>query len=215
MQDLQRITPYRTVTEASEIVFVEKRSRFIGRCYPIATEEEALSYLEQIRKKHWDATHNCYAYALRDGTARFSDDGEPSGTAGMPMMDGIKRIGVVDVLCIATRYFGGILLGAGGLVRAYSKTACDAIRAAKIVRMLPCTQFQLKMPYPYWGSVQLLLERFGSIQEVQYTDVVTCFVWVQEEQVELFQRTLTEKTEARVLAVPVRNDWFPFSDEEA
>lgn len=215
MQDLQRITPYRTVTEASEIVFVEKRSRFIGRCYPIATEEEALSYLEQIRKKHWDATHNCYAYALRDGTARFSDDGEPSGTAGMPMMDGIKRIGVVDVLCIATRYFGGILLGAGGLVRAYSKTACDAIRAAKIVRMLPCTQFQLKMPYPYWGSVQLLLERFGSIQEVQYTDVVTCFVWVQEEQVELFQRALTEKTEARVLAVPVRNDWFPFSDEEA
>ena len=196
-------------------MFVEKRSRFIGRCYPIATEEEALSYLEQIRKKHWDATHNCYAYALRDGTARFSDDGEPSGTAGMPMMDGIKRIGVVDVLCIATRYFGGILLGAGGLVRAYSKTACDAIRAAKIVRMLPCTQFQLKMPYPYWGSVQLLLERFGSIQEVQYTDVVTCFVWVQEEQVELFQRTLTEKTEARVLAVPVRNDWFPFSDEEA
>lgn len=131
------------------------------------------------------------------------------------MMDGIKRIGVVDVLCIATRYFGGILLGAGGLVRAYSRTACDAVRAAKIVRMLPCIQFQLSMPYPYWGSVQLLLERFGSIQEVSYTDVVSCTVWVQEDNTEAFQKALTEKTEARVRAVPVRNDWFPFSDEEA
>lgn len=214
MQDLPRITPYCTVKEPSEIVWVEKRSRFIGRCYPVTTEAEALAHLETLRKQHWDATHNCYAYALRNGTARFSDDGEPSGTAGMPMMDALKKIGVVDVLVVATRYFGGILLGAGGLVRAYSKTACDAIRAATVVQMLPCTKFSLHVAYPYWNSVRLIVERFGRIETLDYTDAVDCTVWVQETEADRFLAALTDRTEARVGATPLEKEWFPFERTE-
>lgn len=195
-------------------MWVEKRSRFIGRCYPVTEEAEALAHLDELRKQHWDATHNCYAYALKNGTARFSDDGEPSGTAGMPMMDALKKIGVVDVLVVATRYFGGILLGAGGLVRAYSKTACDAIRAATVIQMLPCTKFSLRVPYPYWNNVRLIVERFGSIEALTYTDAVDCTVWVREAEGEQFLSTLTERTEARVGAVAVQKDWFPFERTE-
>ena len=116
---------YRTVKQPGEAELVIKRSRFIGRCFPVADEQEALRLLEQVRRQHWDATHNCYAYSVgvSGACARYSDDGEPSGTAGLPMMEALRRSGVTDALVVVTRYFGGILLGAGGLVRAYSAAA--------------------------------------------------------------------------------------------
>ena len=111
---------FRTVKAPSSVELVINRSRFIGQCFPISSEEEALEKLSELRKKYWDATHNCYAYSVgqKGEIARFSDDGEPGGTAGMPMMDALRGAGVTDVLCVVTRYFGGILLGTGGLVRA-------------------------------------------------------------------------------------------------
>ena len=122
---------YRTVKQESEIELVIKRSRFIGRCFPVTNEQEALALLERIRRQHWDATHNCYAYSIGEhgACARFSDDGEPSGTAGMPMMEAIRRIGVTDVLVVVTRYFGGILLGAGIVVTGLVICLALAIRA--------------------------------------------------------------------------------------
>ena len=209
-----RLQAYTTVQSASEIENVEKRSRFIGRCWHVSDESEALASLDRVRKDCWDATHNCYAYVLRSGAARYSDDGEPGGTAGMPMMEALTRIGVTDTLVIVTRYFGGILLGAGGLVRAYSKAACDAIRAAQLVRMLPCTAFSVTCAYPYWNTVSKLCEHHGRVEDVQFTDQVSCTVWVEQTKGDAFATALTERTEGRVTATPILEDCFPFPMEE-
>ena len=110
---------YKTVRRAAQDEFTEKRSRFIGYCAPVSTEAEATAFIEQLRRRHWDARHNVYAYSLREGNIRrYSDDGEPSGTAGMPVLDVIVKNGVCDVCVVVTRYFGGVLLGTGGVVRA-------------------------------------------------------------------------------------------------
>ena len=209
------VQAYQTVSTPSEIENVEKRSRFIGRCWPVTDEREALLILEQTRKAGWDATHHCYAYVLRSGAARYSDDGEPSGTAGMPMMDALKRIGVTDTLVIVTRYFGGILLGAGGLVRAYSKAACDAIRAANIVRMLPCVAFDVRCPYSYWNTVRMLCEQHGRVEDVAFAEAVRCTVWIRTERKDAFLRALTERTEGRIVPEAIMEDCFPFPLEEA
>ena len=124
------LKPYKTARAASETEFTVNKSRFIGRCFPVSSEEEALARLDEIRKLHHDATHNCWAYNLRGGIMRFSDDGEPGGTAGMPMLQVLQRENLHNVVCVVTRYFGGILLGAGGLVRAYTKGAKIAVDAA-------------------------------------------------------------------------------------
>ena len=128
---------YTTVLGASEAEFTEKKSRFIGRCFPVETEDEAFAVIADVKKRHWDATHNCYAFIVGENglTQRFSDDGEPSGTAGMPILDVIKQKGLTNTLIVVTRYFGGILLGAGGLVRAYSKAAASAVDCADMVRV--------------------------------------------------------------------------------
>ena len=121
---------YLIPTKDSEAEFVEKRSRFIGRIWHTETEDEALACIKKMREQHWDATHNVYAYIIKDGPTRFSDDGEPGGTAGMPTLQVLQREGLYNVCCVVTRYFGGILLGAGGLVRAYAKGAKIAVDAA-------------------------------------------------------------------------------------
>ena len=131
------LKPYKTPEKAIETEYVVNRSRFIGRCFPVSTEAEALAILDTVRKQHYDATHNCYAYSILDGARRFSDDGEPGGTAGMPIMDTLIRSNTENALIVVTRYFGGILLGSGGLVRAYSKSASDVLNASGTIIMMP------------------------------------------------------------------------------
>ena len=144
--------------------FVERKSRFIGTIWPCETEEEALAHIKEMNEKHRDAGHNCYAYIIRENNImRFSDNGEPQGTAGMPMLDVLRREGVTNVLCVATRYFGGILLGAGGLVRAYTKTAKIALDAAGIAVMRQWTQVLLEAPYNWQERVKLKIEELGGI----------------------------------------------------
>ena len=121
---------YLIPTQFGEDEFYEKKSHFIGRVWPVETEEEALEKIQAMKKQHYDATHNCWAYIIKDGAVRFSDDGEPGGTAGMPMLQVLQREGIHNCVCVVTRYFGGILLGAGGLVRAYTKGAKIAVDAA-------------------------------------------------------------------------------------
>lgn len=150
---------YKTIKKRAEDRFVEKKSEFIGYISPVSNEEEAVSFINEIKKMHPDATHNCHAYILQ-GTeiARFSDDGEPSGTAGMPMLEVIKREGLTGVCIVVTRYFGGILLGAGGLVRAYAKGAKIAIDSAEVCTFVPFTEFSLKCDYSDYEKIRRDLE---------------------------------------------------------
>ena len=198
------MSDYRTVAGDAKIEFVVNRSRFIGRCFKVETEAEALAHLERIRKEHWDATHNCYAYRIgeRGETARFSDDGEPGGTAGLPMMDVLNKKDVTFVLAIATRYFGGILLGAGGLVRAYTKTTADAVDAAGLVLVRDCLRYSLTVDYPLWGRVEGFLRSRGVLWgEPVYTDRVTAYAAVLPGESEAFVKDCTELTDGRVLPV--------------
>ena len=151
-----------------EAEFIEKRSRFIGRVWLTETEEEALSKIKEMREKHWDATHNVYAYIIRDGATRFSDDGEPGGTAGMPVLQVLQREALFNVTCVVTRYFGGILLGAGGLVRAYAHSAKIAVDAAGRSMQRVWTNICLPCPYAWYERMKLELAAFGGV--VKATD---------------------------------------------
>lgn len=133
--------------------FTERRSRFIGHIWVTDTEEEALERIKAMREKHWDATHNVYAYIIKDGATRYSDDGEPQGTAGMPVLEVLRREGLNNVLCVVTRYFGGILLGAGGLVRAYAKSAKDAVDAAGISVKRIWNRIEIACPYNLYERI--------------------------------------------------------------
>lgn len=208
---------YRTVKQPGEAELVIKRSRFIGRCFPVADEQEALRLLEQVRRQHWDATHNCYAYSVgvSGACARYSDDGEPSGTAGLPMMEALRRSGVTDALVVVTRYFGGILLGAGGLVRAYSAAAAAAVRSAGEVEMCECVRLSLETPYPLWGRVEPLLRERAQLDEVRYEAAVHAAAWVRQEQSDALVRALIDRTDGRVVPAPGARMLRPFPVEPA
>lgn len=160
---------YLVPTRDATTEFTERRSRFIGHVWVTETEEAALAHLKQMREKHWDATHNVYAYIIKDGPMRYSDDGEPQGTAGMPVLEVLRREKLFNVCCVVTRYFGGILLGAGGLVRAYARSAKDAVDAAGISVKRVWKQAELRLPYSLFERMKQELERSeGVLQDVEY-----------------------------------------------
>ena len=202
--------PYLTVASDSETEYVINRSRFIGRCFHVTDETEAFAILERIRKQHWDATHNCFAYRLRSGAARYSDDGEPQGTAGLPMMEVLKKRDLFDLLVVSTRYFGGILLGAGGLVRAYTRSASDAVEAAGLVSMEPCISFSVRMAYPYRNAVWSVFERFGAIESTDYGEAINCMFRCRAADADAFLKALSDRTEGRVTAEPAGESYFGF-----
>ncbi|MDR0363108.1 MAG: YigZ family protein [Planctomycetota bacterium] len=148
-----------------EALLVEKRSKFISRIWPVETEAKALELLEGVRKKHWDATHNVYAYVIRGGATRYSDDGEPHGTSGMPTLGVIQGRGVVNALCVVTRYFGGALLGAGGLVRAYSGAAGLALDAAGFALVRRWRLVLIPAPYALFEQIKILVEKADGVIE--------------------------------------------------
>lgn len=155
---------YKTVAKEASDEFVEQRSRFIGYVRPVKTESEALAFINEKKKTHWDARHNVYAYVLRDsGIQRCSDDGEPHGTAGVPVLDVILKSGVTDVAVVVTRYFGGILLGAGGLVRAYTRGAGIALEAGGIITMQSCSICTLSCDYNQYGRISGLIPACGGV----------------------------------------------------
>ena len=157
------MTEYKTVEKAADDFFIEKKSKFIGYVKPVTTQDEAVSFINEIKAKHWDATHNVYAYVLRENnTQRYSDDGEPGGTAGVPVLDVIIKSGVTDVCVVATRYFGGTLLGAGGLVRAYSHTSKIALEAGNIITMAECSVIETAVEYSFYDRINQLLTDFGA-----------------------------------------------------
>ena len=192
---------FKTPAAASETEFVVNKSRFIGRAFPVETEAEALEILERIRQKHYDATHNCWAYNLRGASPlrRFSDDGEPGGTAGLPMMEVLKHQGVVNCCCVVTRYFGGVLLGAGGLVRAYTQGAVVALKAAQVVEMLPSCQYLCEVAYPLWDKVQYALKSLPvQLLSSEFTTAVGFTLLIRQTDAQSVLDTLTRVTDGRI-----------------
>lgn len=167
---------YRMLKSYAETSFAEKKSKFISYVQPVYSEEEALQFLNGIRKKHYDATHNCYAFVLGDSMniQRSSDDGEPSGTAGVPILEVLKKEQITNSIVIVTRYFGGVLLGAGGLIRAYTEGAAAGIKAAGTVSVRPFAVHSLRMDYPWLSKLQYEISRKDYIIEnIEYLQDVT------------------------------------------
>lgn len=185
---------YRTVAGEGCGEYEVKRSRFLCYAAPVHTQDEATAFISSIKQKHWDARHNCSAYILREGgIKRFSDDGEPQGTAGMPILDVLEKSDVTDVCVVITRYFGGILLGAGGLVRAYSHSAALALEAGNVITMVKCAQCELTCDYTLYGRIPALIaEHDGKETGTDFTDNVTVRFRLPEDNVASFQNKLTE-----------------------
>lgn len=196
---MEYLVPYAAYAEDQ---FVEKRSRFIGRLWRVESPEEAMDRIREMRETYRDATHHCYAYILREGNfMRYSDDGEPQGTAGMPILEVLRHKELVNVLCVVTRYFGGVLLGTGGLVRAYTEGAKIAVAAAGIMRMTRCAVLLIACPYALLGAVQQVLPTCGcTVEEIDYGADVTLTVIQPEGGAEQLNRALADATAGTVSA---------------
>ena len=193
------MTEYYIPTASSETEFVEKRSRFIGHVWRVESEEEARARIEETRKKHYDARHNCWCYIIKDGPVRYSDDGEPQGTAGQPMLNVFQREGVVNVCCVVTRYFGGILLGAGGLVRAYTQSAKNALDAAGISVVRRWVTMEVPCSYAQFEAMRREISAFGGVVEgVDYGSDVVLSALLPEERAEKFAAHVLDATAGTV-----------------
>lgn len=201
--------PYKTLITRSEDEFIINKSRFIGHGCPCETEEEALKFLAEMREKYKDASHNCYAYIIgaNMGIMRYSDDGEPGGTAGMPIIEVLKARGVTNCCCVVTRYFGGVLLGAGGLVRAYTKGAVAALNACGVGVMHPTYRVLMDVSYPMLSKIEYhLAGQPVIIEEKTFTDVVTISLLVKDVDEEALIKAMVDVSEGTI--EPMRFDEF-------
>jgi len=191
---VRAVTEYRTPAAASETEFTEKRSRFIGHVWPVETEREAKTRIEETRKRYHDARHNCWCYLIREGgIVRWSDDGEPQGTAGQPMLSVFQKEGVTGAACVVTRYFGGVLLGSGGLSRAYGRSARDALAAAGTALIRPWSVVEALCPYALFEQLRQLIPAMGGLEgEHAFGASVTLRALLPEKEVEPFAARLRE-----------------------
>jgi uncharacterized YigZ family protein len=206
---------YTTIFTQTQTEYVEKRSRFIATVRHCETEEEASAFLQEMRSKYWDARHNCFAYSVENGRlSRFSDDGEPHGTAGKPMLDVIEGSGITNIAVVVTRYFGGILLGTGGLVRAYSKSVQDCLTSAEVFTMIPSVVYSICCDYTDHGRlVNLITSNEGNIDNTDFTDKVTVRFSLREEVAEEFSKKLTETFSARLNLEEIEKKLMPFKEK--
>lgn len=200
---------YKTVEKEASDFFIEKKSKFIGYAKPVKTQEEAVDFISEIKSKHWDATHNVYAYVLRENNIqRYSDDGEPSGTAGVPVLDVMLKESLVDVCVVATRYFGGTLLGAGGLVRAYSHTSKIALDAAEIITMAQCSVMSAEVDYSFYDRLNILLSDFSAvILNTSFSDKVCVEFSVKENIVDSLNAKLIDVSNGKYISKFLRKEF--------
>lgn len=202
---------YKTVKKSADAEIVERRSRFIAYVRPVDTEAAALEYLNYIKQKHRDARHNVYAYVIRENNImRYSDDGEPGGTAGMPVLDIIKKEGLCDIIVVVTRYFGGVLLGTGGLVHAYSAAAKAGITAAGIAEMVMCRKVIIECDYNLIGKVQYEISEFDEAVcgETQYGETVSTEVYIPADKENNFVDRIKDKTNGNAKIILGETDYF-------
>lgn len=186
---------YKTITKNAEAEFVEKKSRFISYVRKVSTEEEARAFIEEIKKKNWNATHNVFAYQIgfNNEIQRFSDDGEPQGTAGMPVLNVLKGGDIKNTAIVVTRYFGGILLGTGGLVRAYGKAASLGISEAGLSERLVMNEYTVSADYGLYGKIEYYIKAEGfTIKDIEYTDKVSIKVLMEPKFEGSFLKKLSE-----------------------
>lgn len=196
---------------------VEKKSRFIANVFPVKKEEEALEFLEKIRKEHWNATHNCFAYTIgeKDQIQRCSDDGEPSGTAGRPILDVLLGEKVHNVIVVVTRYFGGTLLGTGGLVRAYSKATQEGLKQSTIIEKFTGKEISVVTDYNGIGKIQYIIGQMElTVEEIQYTDIVTLLILLPLEQAETFEKKVIEVTAGKAEITYIREAYYGIIQKE-
>ena len=197
---MEKMEQYLVPASAAEETMIEKKSRFIGHIWPVETEEEAIAHIKEMRDKYWDATHNVYAYVLKSGAMRYSDDGEPGGTAGMPVLNVLRQEEIYNVCCVVTRYFGGTLLGAGGLVRAYSKSAKLALDAAGIAMKRVWDRVDIPCSYALFERVRQEVEAWqGQIIDSEFTADVLIKAMLPEEQTEGFFLRLQDLSIGKIL----------------
>ena len=204
---------YKTIAERCEARFIEKKSEFIGYLSPVETEEQAIAFIEEIRAMHRKATHNCYAYILREnGIARHSDDGEPSGTAGVPIYEVLRKEGLCDVVCVVTRYFGGVLLGAGRLVRAYTKGAKDAVDCADVKIMAMADRLTVEVDYSLYGRLGQIFSDLGvRVENEDFSDNVKITLYVRCENTKPLCDKLTDACNGKVIVQTQQKMWFDFA----
>lgn len=192
---------YKTIKEYAQAEFVEKKSRFIGYIMPVSTEEQATEFINKISKQNRDATHNVYAYILKgEQIKRYSDNGEPQGTAGIPVLDVLQKEGLVNVCVVVTRYFGGIMLGAGGLVRAYSHGASIAVNAAQILHMSPCCVVSLECEYTLYGKLSYIFPNYNvKVLSSDFNAVVKLELMIKKDRYAKFLKEITDISNARVV----------------
>ncbi len=197
------MSDYLTLKKYAVNEFTEKRSRFIGYAMPVSSAKEAVEFIDEIKAKHWDATHNVYAYVLREGqTRRYSDDGEPQGTAGVPVLDVLLKENLTDCVVVATRYFGGVMLGAGGLVRAYSHTSKIAVEAAGIVKMSVCSLMSLSCDYTFYGRLPSVIAEFdGVITDTVFGENVAVDFYLPKKMQPLFDAKIIDLSFGKLNAV--------------
>lgn len=190
---------YKTVEKEGVDEFVEKKSRFIGHVKPVKTQQEATEFINSLKSKYWDATHNVYAYVLRENNiCRSSDDGEPSGTAGVPVLDVLLKEQLVDVCVVVTRYFGGTLLGAGGLVRAYSHGSKIAVESGGIITMAPCKIMTVSVNYSFYDRMNNLLADSGAnVIESDFSDVVNIKFSIKADNKDVLADKLTQQSNGK------------------
>lgn len=211
------LKPYKTLIQANQDEFIVNKSRFIGYGKPCETEEAALAFLNEIRTKHKDATHNCYAYIIgaNMGVMRYSDDGEPGGTAGMPIIEVMKARGVTNCAVVVTRYFGGVLLGAGGLVRAYSQGAAAAINACGVGVMHPTARYLMEVSYPMLNKMDFFLKSEPiQIEEKTFTDVITYTLIVKCSDEADFVSRVVNMSEGTVEPLRYEEMYWPWAEED-
>ena len=206
---------YFVPTRDSETELVEKKSRFIGRIWVTETEEEALEHIKDMRTKHWDATHNVYAYIIHGGPTRYSDDGEPQGTAGMPVLEVLRGNKLENVCCVVTRYFGGTLLGTGGLVRTYGRSAKEAVAAAGISVKQIWNRIDLILPYTFYERIKQETERFGGqILDTEYSADICLHVILPESGTEAYLVRITDLTGGKVVGTEIGKEYRAFPQKE-
>lgn len=190
---------YRTIEIENSDEFIEKKSRFIGYVKPVKTQAEATEFISQIKSKHWDATHNVSAYVLRENNIqRSSDDGEPSGTAGVPVLDVLLKENLVDVCVVVTRYFGGTLLGAGGLIRAYSHGSKIAVESGNIITMASCKIASVSVDYPFYDRLNIMLnDANANIEATDFTDNVKVTFSIKADCLDALSDKLTEQSNGK------------------
>jgi len=194
---------YTTVKEPFSTEIVIKKSRFIGQLYPVGSMEEAQSVLAEVKKKYWDARHNCSAMVIgeRGEYTRCSDDGEPQGTAGVPMLEALKGSGLTNVLAVVTRYFGGVLLGTGGLVRAYTSAVSEACAGAPKLRYRPFALYGLDAPFKLWGKLEgSIYSLGGAIKSIDYAENIRLMLHIPPENTAKFEKMLSELSAGKLFA---------------